>query len=310
MPSYTTDNELIPQVQRLAHIPLSNVTFQPVDICAFGDGECRTALLRQILSVRESYYLTNIDIPVNSTGVYAIPYRAIAGRLHDVQMVVGTLVYQLARIEPKDMTNTINPPTNTYAFWFSGNNIVTLPILPAGVVRFWHYVRPSNLVSSTTCAQVTAINLAANTVTVSALPTNYVVNTLIDFTQDQPPFGLLEYDVAITNVASNVLTFGSGLVPPTLAVGDWICLAGTTPVPQIPLEFHPLLAQRISVKILESQGYTQKMQAAQAKLMEMEKDVMSIINPRDEGNPKKITPNRGLVRPGPNRGGGFWYVAP
>jgi hypothetical protein len=310
MPSYTTDNELVPQVQRLAHIPLANVTFQPADICAFGDAECRTALLSQILSVRESYYLTYSDIAANASGVYAIPYRAVGGRVHDLQMVIGNSVYQLARIEPKDQSDTLNPPTNTYAFYFRGNNIVTLPILPDGVLRVWYYVRPSNLVAQATCAQVTDFDLVANTVTVAAVPSGYSTGVVIDFTQDQPPFGLLSFDVALTNVVGSIFSVGSGLVPSTIAIGDWICLAGTTPVPQLPLEFYPLLAQRVSVKILESQGYLTKMAAAQKKLMEMEKDVMSIINPRDEGNPKKITPSRSLVSPGPGRRGGFWYVAP
>ena len=307
MPSYTTDNELVKQVQRLAHIPLANTTFLPADVCALADDECRTAILRQILSVREAYYLTNQDVAVNATGIFPIPYRAIGQRIHEVQMVVGTLVYPLARIEPKDLTNTLNAPTNTYGFYLQANNIVTLPILPSGVCRIWHYVRPSNLVSSSTCAQVTVIT--STTVTVSSVPSGYSTNVLIDFTQDQPPFGLLSYDVPITNVVGSVLSFAAGTIPTTLAVGDWICLAGTTPVPQIPLEFHPLLAQRVSVKVLESQGYLQKMEAAQKKLQEMEKDVLSIISPRDEGNSKKITPNRGLIQPGSNRGKG-WYVAP
>ena len=308
MPSYTTDNELVPAVKRLAHIPLANVTFQPTDICAFADDELRTALLSQILSVRESYYLRSKDIPVNASGVYPIPSRAIAGRAHMFQMVVGTLVYPLARIEPKDMVNTINPPTNTYGFYFQGNDIVTLPILPSGVLRTWHYLRPSNLVAQATCGQITVIN--GDTVTVSAVPTGYTPGVLVDFTQDQPPFGLLSYDLSITGVSGNNISFAAGTVPSTLAVGDWVSLAGTTCVPQLTLEFHPLLAQRVVVKILESQGYFQKMDVAQKKLMEMTKDVIAIINPRDEGNSKKITPNRGLVRPGPNRGGGFWYVAP
>jgi len=310
MPSYTTDNELVPQVQRITHIPTANVTFLAADICALADRETRPSLMNRILSVREGFYLTYIDIPVNTTGVFAIPYRAIAQRIHGVQMVVSTLIYPLARIEPKDMTNTINPPTNTYAFFIEGNNIVTLPILPSGVCRIWHYVRPSNLVSSTTCAQVTAINLGANTVTVSSVPTSFTIGTNIDFTQDQPPFSLLEYDVAIANIAGSVLTFGSGLVPSALAVGDWLCPAGTSPVPQMPLEFHPVLEQRTAVRCLLSQGYLQKAAAEQKKLEEMEKEVMSIINPRDEGNAKKIAPNRSLIRPGPNRSGRGWYVAP
>jgi hypothetical protein len=310
MPSYTVDTSdtgFLAAVQRLAHIPIAQNTFTTAGLCAFGDSETRTSLLKQILSVREGYYLTYVDIPVNATGIYPIPYRAIAGRIHDVQMVVGTSVYQLARIEPRDMTNTINPPTNTYAFWLQGNYIVTLPILSSGSVRIWHYVRPSNLVASTSCGQVTVIT--PTTVTVSAAPSTFLTGVNIDFTQAQPPFGLLSYDVAISNIVSNTLTFASGAIPSTLAVGDWICLAGTTPVPQMPLEFYPLLEQRVAVKVLESQGYAAKLEVAQKKLMEMEKDVLSIINPRDEGNPKKITPNRGVVGPGPSRKG-FWNVAP
>lgn len=304
MPSYTTDNLLVPQVKRLAHIPLAQTTFEATDICALADDECRVNLLEKILSVRESYYLAPKDTAVNASGVYDIPYRAIAGRVHSVQMVIGTQVQPLARMEPHQMNSTMNPPQGSYSFYFQGNSIVTLPILPGGSARIWHYVRPSNLVAQALCAQVTAI--AGNDVTVAAVPDGYTTGVNIDFTQDQPPFGLLSYDVAITNLVGSTFTFGSGLVPSRLAVGDWICLAGTTPVPQIPLEFHPLLAQSVSVKILESQGYLQKMEVAQKKLSKMEKEILSIINPRDEGDAKKITPNRGLIRPGRRRGG--WFV--
>lgn len=310
MPSYTVDNEFIPQVQRLAHIPLSNVTFLSTDLCAFGNDELRTAILRQILSVRESYYLTQANLTLNSSGSYPIPYRAIGGKIHDAQMIVGNSVYQLARIEPKDLNNTVNPPTNAYAFYFQANNIVTIPILTTGVLSVWYYLRPSNLVVSSTCCQVTAIT--ATTVTVSSIPSTYVTNTVIDFTQDQPPFGLLSYDQTIVSVNSgtSTFTFGASVIPATLAIGDWICLAGTTCVPQIPLEFHPLLAQRVSVKVLESQGYIPKMEVAQKKLMEMEKDLFDILNPRSEGNAKKISPNRALILPGPGRRGVPYFVAP
>lgn len=310
MPSYVVDNELIPQVVRLAHIPLSNNTFLPVDILAFGDNELRTHILAQILSVRESYYLTFLDQPVNSTGIYPIPYRAIDGRIHAVQMVVGNVVYLLARIEPKDLINNVNPPTNAYSFYFAGNNIVTLPTLPGGVLRTWFYITPSLLVPQAQCMQITVI--ADPVITVSSIPSIYTANVTVDFTQANPPFGILNYDQAIlsVNTGLNTITFNSGVVPPNLAIGDFLSLANTSCIPQIPLAFHSVLAQRVSCKILESQGYMPKFQVAQAKLLEMEKAVTDIINPRDEGNPKKITPNRGLISPGPGRNGSFWTVAP
>lgn len=310
MPTYTTDSELIPQVKRLAHIPLSQNTFLAADLCAFGNDELRTSILNQIISVRESYYLTSVSYTLDSGGIYPIPSRAIGGKIHDAQMVVGNSVYQLARIEPKDLNNTVNPPTNSYAFYFQGNYIVTIPVLTSGVLTVWFYVRPSNLVAEATCCLVTAIT--ATTVSVSAIASGYAANTVIDFTQAQPPFGLLSYDQAIVSVdvPTTTFTFAAGVIPSDLVIGDWICLAGTSCVPQIPLEFHPLLAQRISVKVLESQGYMQKMELAQKKLMEMEKALFNILNPRSEGNAKKISPNRNLIQPGPGLRGNTWFVSP
>jgi hypothetical protein len=305
-PSYTVDaspNGFIEQVKLLAHVPLNQRTYTAEQLLALGDNELRTSLLRQILQVREGYYLTWLEYDVNSAGSYAIPPRAIGGRVHSIQLRVGTAIYPLSRIEPMVLTNTETPPTNSYGFWFEGNRIVTLPKVTSGKLRIYYYVRPSNLTSQTNCALVQSIS--GNNVTVAALPSGYTVGKRVDMTQAQPPFGILATDSEIT--AINTLTLTLSSVPEELAEGDWVSLAGTTCIPQIPLEFVPLLCQRVAVKVLEGQGYLPKMQMAQRKLEEMERDVLSIINPRDEGNPKVITPSRGLISPGPARRG-RWFV--
>lgn len=306
VPSYTVDavpNGFIEQVKLLAHVPLNQRTYTAEQLLALGDNELRTSLLRIILDVREGYYLTWTEYPLTAEGVYPLPRRAIGGRIHTVQLRVGTLIYQLSRIEPLILTNTQTPPLNTYGFWFEGNNIVTLPKLTTGTCRIYYYVRPSNMTSQVNCAQVQTI--VGTNVTVTALPSGYAIGSLVDMTQAQPPFGILSTDVSITNISSLTLTLSS--VPSELQVGDWISLAGTTCIPQLPFEFVPLLCQRVSVKVLEGQGYLPKMQVAQKKLEEMEKDVQAIINPRDEGNPKVIQPSRGLIVAGPARRGG-WFV--
>ncbi|MBA2708923.1 MAG: hypothetical protein H0U59_14050 [Gemmatimonadaceae bacterium] len=301
-PSYTT-TELIAQSKRIANVPLNDTTVTAVDILSFGDAELRTSILSQILSVQEGYYRTFKDIAVNATGRYSIPGRAIGMRVSDVQMVDGDSVWNLARIEPRQLSSATNPPTNTYAFYLEGNDIVTVPPLPSGVCRVYYYVRPGMLVATSSCGQI--LSIVGNDVTVSALPSGYAVATLVDFQQANPPFGILVVDAQILAVNTNTLTFTT--VPTTLAVGDWICLAGTSCIPQLPAEFHPLLAQRIAVKILERQGYLSKMEAAQKKLLEMEKALLGILSPRAEGNAKKITPNRNLVSPSAR--GGRWFVS-
>jgi hypothetical protein len=305
-PSYTVDaspNGFIEQVKTLAHVPLNQRTYTSEKLLALGDNELRTALLRQILDVREGYYLTYVDYAMTSDGIYPVPRRAIGGRINGVQLRNGNIIYSLTRIEPMQLTNTQNPPANTYGFWFEGNNLVTCPVLSIGTCRIYYYVRPSNMTSQTNCAQVSVIN--GLDVTFTAVPSGYSIGTLCDFTQAQPPFGILATDSEVTATGSNTLTFDA--VPADLEVGDYVSLAGTTCIPQLPFEYHPLLFQRVAVKVLEGQGYIPKMQAAQKKLEDMEKDVQSIINPRDEMNPKVITPSRSIVISGPAMRGG-WFV--
>lgn len=296
--SYTLDNYITPSVVRLSHLPVANTTFQAADISALCDGEISTAILKTILSAREGFYLRYVDLTVDSNGTVAIPSRTIGGRIHKVQFVSGNVILNAARIDPSDITNTISPPTNAYAFYLQGNDIVTLPIATVPV-RVWYFLRPSSITPSANCAQVTAIT--STTVTVSATPSTFTTSFPVDFVQDQPPFGLLSYDKSMTVVSGTTLTFAAGVIPATLAVGDWVCPAGQSPVAQIPLEFLPVLTQRVAVKVLEIQGHMQRLQAAQAKLAEIERDVLGIIDPRVEENPRKITPDRGLVAPGYGR---------
>lgn len=301
--SYTLDNYLLPGVVRNSHLPVANVTFQAADIGVICDDEISTGILETILSTREGFYLRSVDITPDSNGVVQIPYRTIGGRVHDVQMVSGSMYIPMTRIEPSDLTNSISPPANGYAFYFRGNEIVTVPP-STSPLRIWHYPRPSSITPEANCAQVTAIG--ATTVTVSATPSTFTASALLDFVQDQPPFGLLSYDKTLVSAIGNVLTFTSGDIPSALAVGDWVCPAGLSPVAQIPLEFQPLLKQRATCRVLEFQGHMQRLEAAQAKLAEMEKKTLGIINPRAEENPKKITPSRSLVSPGIGRNN--WIV--
>lgn len=292
--SYTLDNYIVPGVVRNAKLPLSNVTYQAADIAVLSDDEISSEILKVILSTREGYYLRYIDLTPDSNGMVQIPYRTIGGRIHKVQFISGTLLMNATRIEPSDLTNTVSPPTNSYAFYIQGNDIVTLPAQAS--IRVWFFLRPSSLTPQANCGQVTAIT--STTVDIASTPSSFVTGYNIDFVQDQPPFGLISYDQALTNVSGTTLTFAAGVIPSTLAVGDWICPAGQSPVAQIPLEFQPILKQRVTVRILEIQGHLQRLAAAQAKLRELEDAVFHIINPRVEENPRKITPDRGILSPG------------
>ena len=84
-----------------------------------------------------------------------------------------------------------------------------------------------------------------------------------------------------------------------MTAGDYVCAEGESPVVQLPVELHPLLVQRVVMKVLEANGGKQ-FDRAKAVCDEMLKDVHSMLAPRSEGSPRYLINYNG---PGFGRGG-------
>ena len=295
--SYTT-SDLVDNVILIGHIPLSNSTFTATQVIRLADREMQTALMSQILSVREGYYLTYVDYTINAAGQYPIPPGAIGGALANIELVQEPTIIPVNRIEESEQFSTTSPSSTSYGFFIKGNTIQILPTPNIGVARVWFLRRPSALVTTASAAQVTVI--AGSTITVSTLPATMQIGTSVDLCQDQPTFNVLATRT-ITNIVGLDVTFGSAVTD--LAAGDWMALENQTPVPQIPVEFRPLLEQRVVVKMYELQAYLDKMRAAQAKLEELERALFRLITPRVQSQTKIIMPvNGGFMGGGRGRG--------
>ena len=297
---YTTA-QLVTNVQLLAHLPLGNSTFTSPEIISLADREIKTSIMKQVLSVREGYYLTYTDYTADSTAEYAIPPLAIAGAVANIEVVQDQSVIQVGRVDESEQANTETPSSTSYGYFIRGNTIKVLPSSILGTIRVWYFRRPNTLVATSAAARVTSI--ASNVITVSSLPTTITIGEDVDACQDQPTFEMLGTR-NVSNIVGTDVTLDA--VVDDLAVGDWLALSNQTPVPQIPVEFRPLLEQRVVVKIYELQGYLDKMKAAQAKLTELEADILSLISPRTQSQTKVISPSVGGVLSGGRR----WRVFP
>ena len=287
---YTTA-ELLDSFKQKGRIPPSQTPFDDAGLLSLANDELQVGLLSQILSVRENYYLTYKDYDVVSSSTYAIPTRAIGGALDAVRIINGTSIYEVSRSEEGQQFATNTSPTGYYSFTLRGNNIVIQPSPSTGTIRLWYFIRPNAMVVTTAAAQITGIS--SGTLSFSTLPSTITTSTACDLIKDQPHFNIISMDQTPTAVTSTTVTFSS--VSDDLAIGDWIALAGQTPIPQIPVEFRTLLTQRVVVKYNEIQGYLDKMKASQLKLDEMEKDIFQLINPRVAEEPKRIIPNSNLI---------------
>lgn len=296
--AYTTSN-LIEAIKSKALVPSNQNTFTPESMLAIADEELQNAIVPAIMAAREDFFVTYMEYDiVNGQALYDIPPRAIGMILHDVTMFDSINVASTQRTGERSIP-WVSSDSNSYrtsdyatysfqAFFIRGNKVVLTPPpnVNSGVLRLYYYQRPSRLVPIASAARIDDIDTVANTITVSNLPTTMNITTLVDFIKAQPGFDTLDTDSPIVNISGLVLTFSE--LPSGLSLGDYIALAGETPVMQIPIEFHSVLAQRVAVKILEAIGDVQGSNLARTKLQEIEMHVKNLIQPRVHGEFKKV----------------------
>lgn len=298
--SYTT-TDLVNNILLVGHLPTGNNTFTATQAIELADRELQTSVISQIQSTRGGYYLSYQDYTARADGLYVIPSDCIAGALENIEVIQDSGIIPVALIEESEQFSTTAPTTTSYGAFLKGNFVQILPIPTVGSVRVWFSKRPSKLVPITSCARITAI--AGAVITVSALPTTFLAGISIDALGDQPPFNILSTET-ILSVAGTDVTLSNPVND--LTVGDWLALEKQTPVPQIPVEFRPLLEQRVVVKIYELQGFREKMQMAQKKLEELEKATFLLITPRVKAKTKVIHPvNGGFLSGGRSRMSNF-----
>lgn len=297
--------DFITSVKRRCNVPTSQITFQTTDFLALGDEEIRSKMVPLILKHMEEFYVTIYDQLIQiQQSVYAIPYRAVGMALRDVQIVSSTdqdTRVGLERLNPEDLYAGISGNARFLVkkngFYLQGNSLILYPtpFQAIDILRMTYYMRPNMLVPTANCGLITAINSAANQVTVAAVPSNITTQTTVDFVRAIPGFECTAIDQTITNVAAPILTF-SGALPSNLSVGDYVCQSGQTCVVQVPVELQPLLFQYVVVRILSAQGDQTNLKAAVAELEALEKAAGVLLAPRVSGKVKRVVNSRAINR--------------
>lgn len=300
-----TTTDLIASIKRRASIPTSQNLFQNADFLALANDAMSVVLIPLILSVREEYFVASLDHTITQDKFsYAIPTRAIGGKLRDVQLVSSSGdVQSLPRLWEEDRQSTLSTDSK-FGFYLVGNTVeITKGTAVVGsTLRLVHYRRPSTLVPVSECAEVVSVDYALNQVTVSSLPSNFGTGIATDFGKGTSGYEPLAIDQTIVSVSGLTITYSS--LPTGLAAGDWVSLAGKACVPQIPQELHTVLAQDVAVKCLESMG-DPKLGSAQQNLQMMQAAALQTISPRVDGENKKIINRSGLLGSFISRRGGF-----
>lgn len=128
------------------------------------------------------------------------------------------------------------------------------------------------------------------------VPENITNSSLIDFLKVKGGHRTYKIDVKLGKnvVSQTIVKFADGLIPEEFEPGDYICSQFECIIPQIPSDLHNILAERTVARILEALGDTVGLQAANAKVGQLEARQNTLIDNRVDGSPRKIV-NRGSL---------------
>lgn len=294
MPSYDTTGYLLPSVKQRGLVPTAQSTFLTADILRILNEEQLSSVVPLLLGVREEYFVKDVDTAlVAGTSEYAIPTRAMGGQLRDVVVLQadGT-TRNLERQYPEAVVGASTDRGAPHSFTLRGNTLVVLPtpIAPGETLRMSIQQRPGYLVETVATATVTSINTGTGVVTASGgVPSSMSTTSPVDFVRAKPGFECLGQDVTPTGKAATTLTIALASLPSSLAVGDYVCLAGEAPVAQLPVELHPVLVLRGVSVLLKASGDMEGSAAALKEAQEKEGKALTLLSERVKGEQRKIS---------------------
>ena len=282
------------------------------------DRDLSMGVIPMLKKVQQEYFVYNVDVPiVQGQSSYTMPTRAIGNAVRDVVLVdsngnevaLNNLMREYIKVA---FPFTFVPAIWAFGMFTSANEInlynTMIQSYTAYKLRFITERRPGGLTLSTNCGQITAIT--GNVVTLSYVDPTWTTATTFDSINQLPPFQSFADDIAISlingyqiTVSGTALSPGTG-VPANLAVGQWICPAMLSCIPQIPYEWFPLLTEMTVATLAEGLDMSQLLASSKAKIEKFEANALALVRPRVTGSPRVII-NQSSRGTGFGRGLGF-----
>jgi hypothetical protein len=149
--------------------------------------------------------------------------------------------------------------------------------------------------------------LEVDILTLNSVPKHFSVDALYDLCGAEAPTKIMNYDMTPNgfNATLKQISFPLGSVL-SANVGDYLTTEQETVVPNMPVEYHPIIAQRVAVYCLEAMGDNENLEKARRKLAQMENSVLKIVQNRVEGAPKKIKQRHGTLNQSGWNSSGIW----
>lgn len=309
-----TSAQFLAAVQRLIVAPSNQPLYDDTDFYAIGDRKMNDTIVPLLDSLDGEYFVRKSPLlpMVVDQAEYRLPTRALGRKLREVKIVNSAGIrfdFPMVAIERSQLYQVNGIP---FGFYFLGDRftVVPIPTTTEYSIEYWYFLGPGNLIPYTDAAIVSGIS--GDDVTVNTVPDVLVTGGLVDFIQGTSGNSCISIDQTITNISGNTISFATGAVPTDLAMGDYVSVAGTSPVLQIPDSAIPYLVTLTAMDVLQGlsdfEGYDRLFRIANgdpgANIPGQRQNLIQLLEPRIEGEATKIINDFGLV----NRGwrGRYW----
>ena len=307
MSGILTVDDIISSVKRRSMVPTSQQTFSNADFVALMNEEMGISLVPELMSVREDMFLTPKTVSLQADKpTYNIPERAIGSAVKDIfYKDASGGRNSLPRLNSDQAVSVFSDSGTPGGLYLEGDKIhlVPTPASSVGSLEIWYYRRPNELVlTSTSATKITSISTVNGTTTYTVdtdLTGSLSSGDDVDFISAKSPLQLHAMDVALTAITASTVAVATDDIDDEASnelpiVGDYICAAKKSNIPMIPQEFHPVLAQMVACRCMESLGDLEKLQAANAKLRDMMMAAKKLISNRIEASVESVYNKRSI----------------
>lgn len=290
-----TTSGLLESVKRRANLPINQSTYTAARVLAFADDELTDTVIPMVRAWRNDHFVTYTDVTTTSAVEYEIPDHAMNRGLYNVAILDDSgRPYSLVRV---DFDREIEPGPwswhnrfrdNGLAYYTRGDSLFLYPESQSGETLRMYYERlPNKLVETSSAGLVTGVDSGTGVVTCAAgVPSSITTSTPICAVKGTPGFTLRFENITPTNKAATTVTIATASAA-LVEVGDYITLDGDSPLLQIPVEAHAVLAQAVTVKLLEGMG-DENLPTAREALERAKASYAASFPVRVEQAPKRI----------------------
>ncbi len=291
-------------------IPSNRSQLTDTRFFAMLDRVIESKIVPLLKSVNQDHFVVPYETPlVASQSLYAIPKRAIGRGLRELKLLDASgMVRNLTKISLEDAYR-YSSLGYTVGFYFQGDRIRLVPDVPSTLggtytLQIWYECEPSR--TTTVSAAGLVVSASSTDVVVGSVPSTFSAGTLVDFVQGGSGNAIYGIDAAIASVNGATLGFAANTVPQTapdaLAAGDYVTLAGYSPVLNwIPRSCFSYTESLLTKRVLTSIGDTEGAKALDGVIKEEKEDLLKILDPRISGEPQVTINRSSLVRGWRNR---------